>query len=103
MFTSTTTLLGLVFFGFIALIVMLRLVRRSLRRRADRPLNVDFSVAELHEMQRKGMLTAEEFERLKQSVLTRAPSQPHAGRAPGFQVIQNPPPLPPDDSSREAR
>lgn len=103
MFFSTTTLLGLVLFGFIALLVIMRMVHRSMRRRAERPMNVDFSMADLHEMRANGLVSAEEYERLKQSVLVRKPPE-QPTRAGGFQVIQNPPPLPPQDhQSRDAR
>jgi hypothetical protein len=125
-FFTTTGLLGLVFAGFVTLVLVLRIVRRSRRRRFDPPMDVDFSMAELHEMRAKGLVTAEEFERLKQTVLVRsqareatrleALSQKRPVGAPGFQVIQEPPPLPPlaapappapplppDDSSRDAR
>jgi hypothetical protein len=120
-FFSTTALLGLVFAGFVALVLVLRIVRRARRRRFDPPMNVDFSMVELNDMRAKGLVTADEFERLKQTVLVRsqareamrleALSQKRPVGAPGFQVIQNPPPLPPlaapapppDDSSRDAR
>ena len=116
MFFTTATLLGIVFVGFFVLVIVLRIVRRSRLQRPDTPMNVDFSMADLHEMQAKGFVSAEEFERLKQAVLVRAQAREALQRpagAAGFQVIQNPPPLPPsaplappappDDSSREAR
>jgi hypothetical protein len=112
-FFSTTGLLGLVFAGFVALILVLRIVRRARRRRFNPPMDLDFSMVELNDMRAKGLVTAEEFERLKQTVLARsearetmrleALAQKRPAGALGFQVIQNPPPIPPDDSSRDAR
>jgi len=118
-FNSTATLLGIVFLGFFVLVIVLRIVRRSRSQRPDPPMNVDFSMADLHEMHEKGLVSAEEFERLRQAVLLRAQARQAMQRPPGaagFQVIQNPPPLPPlapeappappvtpDDSSRDAR
>ena len=120
MFFSTVGLLGLVFAGFVTLVLVLRIVRRSRRRRFDPPIDVDFSMAELLEMRRKGLVTEAEAERLKQTVLARAEARDAKRReaesqkpprgGPGFQVIQNPPqvpplaePAPPDDQSRDAR
>jgi hypothetical protein len=128
-FFSTVGLLGLVFAGFVTLVLVLRIVRRSRRRRFDAWMDVDFSMAELREMQTKGLVTEAEAERLKQTVLARAEareaqrlealSEKRPLGAPGFQVIQSPPPVPPlaepappappaspappDDQSRDAR
>ena len=112
MFFRTATLLSIVFLGFFVLVIVLRIIRRSQSQRPDPPMNVDFSMADLHEMQAKGLVSAEEFERLRQAVLLRAQAREAMQRPPGaagFQVIQNPPllpaapPAPPDDSSRDAR
>jgi hypothetical protein len=89
----------------------MRIVRHSMRRRADRPMNVDFSMADLHEMLNQGQITQREFERLRQALLVRAQARaaqmnhenPPLVAGHGFEVIQNPPPLPPDDQSRDAR
>ena len=123
MYFSTVSLLGMVFVGFVTLVMVLRIVRRSRRRRFDPPMNLDFTMAELLEMQEKGLVTGTEFERLKQTVLLRAQAREaqrlealslkRPAGAPGFQVLQNPPPVPPlaspapppprDDQSRDAR
>jgi hypothetical protein len=86
--------------GLILAIVALRVIRRM--RKAAPPWNVDYSIADLREMLRNGQLTPEEFERAKQVVLRNtekreAEANRTADRAAGhaFQVIQNPPPLPP--------
>ncbi len=79
-------------------------VRRLRNEPPEPPLNVDFAMADLHDMLAKGQITAEEFEQLRESVLLRAQvreallresqmRQPPVGHA--FQVIQKPPPLPP--------
>jgi hypothetical protein len=113
-------------FAFVAIMSIVRAILH-LRRPGEPeepPLNVDFALADLHDMLARGQITPQEFEQLRQSVLLRAEvrevllresqvRQPPVGHA--FQVIQKPPPLPPlpplppappvapEDSSRDAR
>jgi hypothetical protein len=110
-------------FAFVAIMSIVRAILH-LRRPGELeepPLNVDFALADLHDMLARGQITPEEFQQLRQSVLLRAEvrevllresqvRQPPVGHA--FQVIQKPPPLPPlppapavapEDSSRDAR
>jgi hypothetical protein len=113
-------------FAFVAIMSIVRAILHLRRpgEPAEPPLNVDFALADLHDMLARGQITPHEFEQLRQSVLLRAEvrevllresqvRQPPVGHA--FQVIQKPPPLPPlpplppappvapEDSSRDAR
>ena len=61
------------------------------RRLPDPPLNVDFSMADLHEMLRVGQLTPAEFERAREVVLRNAEKRAAEAEQTGghaFQVIQ---------------
>jgi hypothetical protein len=85
---STTILLVASFVAFLALVFTMRILRRT--RKPEAPMNVDFSIADLHEMLRRRQISPEEFERAKAVVLKRVtPVEPRPGH--GFQVIQEPP------------
>jgi hypothetical protein len=116
-----------IFFGFIAFMSILRAVLKLRKRdQPEPPLNVEFVMADLHEMLWKGQITPDEFEQLKRSLLQRDLLRARAREALmrdaeregppigyAFEVIQKPPPLPPaappspppppEDSSRDAR
>ena len=97
----------LVMFVSVAIMSIVRAILNVRRLRSEPPeppLNVDFAMADLHDMLAKGQITAEEFEQLRESVLLRAqvrevlPRESQARQPPvghAFQVIQKPPPLPP--------
>jgi len=104
--------------GFLALMSIVRAVLNLRPRDLERPFNADFAMNDLHDMLARGQITVEEFEQLKQSVLMRvqaraaqlshAEAKQNRSIGHGFEVIQNPPPLPPavppsDDASRDAR
>ncbi len=90
MFFSTSILLTAVFCAFLILIVVARTLRRLRPRKlSDIQLQADFSIEELHKLHLAGDLSAEEFERAKESVLKRAPDKPPGG-ARGFAVVQKP-------------
>ena len=91
MWLSTTLLIIVIFLVFTIFVGAARSLRRRAERLPDRPLNVDFSIADLHEMRRRGQLTPDEFERARQVVLanaTKRAAQTDTGAAHGFLVLQ---------------
>src|SRR5688500_16411657 len=84
-FRTTILLIALLLaFGF-SVAMMLRRWRRTFK---EPPLYSDFDIVELAHLHRDGRLTAAEFEKARQIVLSR-PTQPLP--PPGaFEVIQNP-------------
>ena len=112
---ATLIILGS-FFGFVALVVVMRIVRRMAYREIERPMNVDLSVADAHRMLDRGQITQAEFDRLKQAILERALERERAameqrsimppvghGGGHAFQVIQDPPPSPPASPAEDER
>jgi hypothetical protein len=104
------------FFAFLMFVIVMRIVRRIARRRMEQPMNVDLSVADAHRMLAQGHITPEEFERLKEAIFQRAAERERAameqrglmppighGGGHAFQVIQNPPPLPPSPPAGDER
>jgi hypothetical protein len=115
-------IVGGLFFGFVALVVVMRIVRRMARRQIDRPMNVDLSVADAHQMLLREHINTAEFDRLKEAIFQRDAERERAamdarskmppvgvGGGHAFQVIQDPPPLPlasdapPAGDDRDAR
>jgi len=88
----------------IALYVFLIFAMRALRRmryRVDRPAQVGFSIEQLHQMRAQGLLSDEEFEKAKMSVLARGgkempplPMAPDRRQQRGFDVLPPKKPLP---------
>jgi hypothetical protein len=93
------------FFAFVALIVVMRIVRRMAHRHIERPMNVDLTIADAHRIFERGDISAEEFEVPKRKILERDAARARAatearsmmppigrgGGAPG-RVIKKPPP-----------
>ena len=95
-------------FACVAILSIVRAVLHVRRLRSEPPEppmpNLDFAMADLHDMLANGQITPEEFEQLRLSVLTRAQVReallresqmrqpPTVGHA--FEAIQRPPPLP---------
>ena len=73
MFIAWGIVFVIIFFAFIAFMSILRAVMK-LRRNDEPPvppLNVDFAIADLHELLAKGQISREEFEQLKHALLMR--------------------------------
>src|SRR5690348_3126342 len=92
---------------YIVLMITMRLLRRT-RRRIERPLQTDFTVADLHQLLAAGKITPDEFERLKETLLAHQaplarkrdgtlydPTRPEKGKR-GFDVLPTPPPPRPE-------
>lgn len=81
--------MGLVFFAFVALIVVMRILRRS-RQTAERPDDTDLSLENLNALMLQGKLTRQEFERARASILSRRNADPTgpARRRQGFEVLE---------------
>src|SRR4051812_34782298 len=104
MYVSATTIILSLLVGFIAIVVVVRFARfrrsrrdRAAAARADQLATstaYDFSIADLLEMKRRGELTEEQFQRAKQSVLSRRPVDATDPRRRAFEIVQ-----PPDDTA----
>ena len=68
--------------AFVGFILIARIFRR-IRTRSEVPIGADFGIDELHELMSRGKLSAEEFERARNSVLARRPqTEMAAGKTP---------------------
>jgi hypothetical protein len=94
MSVEPTTLIGILVGGYFVLTVTTRVLRR-MRRSSDKPISYDFTVGELNDMLRKGLLSQAEYEKAKSAVLKRSfkPTMapfPAGPKTRGFEVVQKP-------------